>query len=354
LENDKIENVITDKAKMDELMKLLEELVINKIRIEKINQELKNKEFKKVLDQETLIVSKVQEVVKKIQTSAIKVVYKKLLDELSKQGKNTENYHLLGEKAEFDNNLENPIFNMLKSTLEIFESAKKDGIMINAVNNSSSIIIEISNCEDRGETQRDIYNSGHLSLAYAGEEELSQWLLKTSLTGSLNVFQNIKNISRTVNASVDLECEKDELGKITLSVPYSSSITKAQFIKLSNQTFAIPVEYIDKILNINAVKTEKSNGKDFIKYMDHIIPIILIEKKLEMTIEEDFTSYIVLNNNEQMKAMPVNAILEQSDIVVKPKPQAISEISEYKGTAILEDGNVTIVLDVPSLVQVKA
>jgi chemotaxis protein histidine kinase CheA len=66
LDNDKIENVITDKAKMDELLKLLEELVINKIRIEKINQELNNKEYKKVLDQETLIVSKVQEVVKKM------------------------------------------------------------------------------------------------------------------------------------------------------------------------------------------------------------------------------------------------------------------------------------------------
>lgn len=356
LENENNEIVVTNKNKMDELLKLLEELVINKIRIEKIKQNIKENDYRKVLDQEIQIVAKVQEIVKKIQTSEMNNVYKKLRDELTQNSENTIKYDFNGEDAEFDNNLEVPILKLLKAVLKIYEELSNEYISISAYNNSSSIMIEITNSvSEADETQqKDIFNKEHVSLTYLSDEELTAWLDKTSLSDLMYSFQNIKNSSKMINAVIELESEKNTFKKTIISIPYSSSITKAQFIKLGNQTFAIPVEYIDKIVNINTVKIIKSNGRDFIKYMDRIISIILIDKKLDMVVEEDYVSYVVLEYNDQMKALPVNSIFEQSDIVVRPKPQAISEISEFKGMAILDDGNVTIVIDVPSLFQGNA
>lgn len=356
MDNENNEIVVTDKTKMDELLKLLEELVINKIRIEKIKQGIKENDYRKVLDQEIQIVGKVQEIVKKIQTSEMKKVYKKLLDDLKQCTSNTIKYQFNGENAEFDNNLEASILNLLKAVLNIYEKINNDHISISAYNNSSSIIIEIANSRSETEEthEKNIFNKDHISLTYISEAELTTWLDKISLSDLIDSFQNIKNTSKMINAVIELESEKSIFKRTIISIPYSSSITQAQFIKLGNQTFAIPVEYIDKIVNINSVDVIKSNGRDFLKYMDRIISIILIDKKLDMVVEEDYVSFVVLEYNDQMKALPVNSIFEQSDIVVRPKPQAISEISEFKGMAILDDGNVTIVIDVPSLFQDNA
>lgn len=350
------DTVVTDKTKMDELLKLLEELVINKIRIEKIKQSIKENDYKKVLDQEIQIVGKVQEIVKKIQTSQMKNIYKKLQDELVQNSKNKVEYDFTGAEAEFDNNLETHILKLLQSLLKIYEDLGNNYMSISAYNNSSSVVIEIVNSKnDTDESnQKNIFNREHVSLTYINEEELTDWLNKTSLTEYSNFFMDFKNLSLGINAVVELQSDKNKFSKVIITIPYSSSITKAQFIKLGNQTFAIPVEYIEKIVNINNAEIVKSNGRDFIKYMDHIISIILIDKKLDMVIEEDYVSFVVLEYNDQMKVLPVNSIFEQSDIVVRPKPQAISEISEYKGMAILDDGNVTIVIDVPSLFQADA
>lgn len=345
--------VITNKTKMDELLKLLEELVINKIRIEKIKQSIKENDYKKVLDQEIQIVDKVQKILKKIQTSEMKDVFRKLLDDIKQNAKNTIKYHFYGDDAEFDNSLEASISILLKDILEIYERSNSNYISISAFNNSSSLVIQITN--DRNKTteteQKNIYNKERISLINISEAGLTKWLENVSLLDLMNVFQNIKNTSRMTNAVIELESEKSIFKSTIITIPYSSSITNAQFIKLSNQTFAIPVEYIGKIINANTVKIKKSSGIDFINYMDRIIPIILIDKKLDITIDEDYGSFVILEYNGQMQALPVNSILEQSDIVVRQKPQAISEISEFKGMAILDDGNVTIVIDVPSLFQ---
>ena len=353
MESEKNEVVVTNKNKMDELMKLLEELVINKIRIEKIKQGISSSEYQKILDQEILIVSKVQEVVKKIQTNEIEVVYKKLSENMKNNSMNTQRYVFEGENAEFDSSLEAPVIDLLTEILAVHEQTDSRKILVSAVNNSSNIIIQIVNCneDEIEECTKNIYENEHISLTYVSEDVLKSWLSKTSLSDFTGAFQNLRSSAKMLNAAVELESEKQVYKKASITIPYSSSITKAQFVKLADLTFAIPVEYIDKIINSNIVKIEKSNGRDFIKHMDRIIPIILIDKKLDLVVDEEYLSYVVLSYNDQMKALPINLILEQSDIVIRPKPQAISEISEYKGVAILDDGNVTIVLDVPSLVQ---
>lgn len=345
--NNEVNEIISiNQSKMNELLNLLEELVINKMRVEKINRELKNNEYRKVLEQEIQLVAKVQDVVKSIQTAEIDVIFKKITDSLILD---CQKIIFDGKDAEFDINLEMPIFNLIKEVIELLDS--NEGIRIGASNNSSGLNISINRNNQQTISDKILSNNSGLSLSYAEETDVITWLEGVYFTGELSALQSIKNLSNTINAVIELQKGAGVLIGADITVPYSSSITMAQFIRLSDKTFAIPVDYIDKIVNNNKAEIRTANSIEFINYMGKLVPIIQIDKILEISKETAYASFVILESNNKIIAIPAQEILEQSDIVVRPKPHGLSEIKEYKGMAILDDGNITIVLDVPSIIQ---
>lgn len=325
-----------NKDKMEELLQLIEELVVNKIRIKKIEDEVKDSEVKKVLSQEVQVVSKIQDVVKKIQTENMNIIYSNLEGYL---GEKINRLEFVGLEAEFDNYNESYIFETLKAfiddELKFIEDLTSDKINVTAKNDSSNIIIEISNKKSSNIREfMDKEKKSYLNLVDINVDEIEEWLKEVYL-------QTV-----SLNGAIEIFLDEDFSQRIVIIVPLSSSIIKAQLVEINNQTYAIPMESIEKVMNINSSENRVSNGVQLINYMGSIIPIIPIDKNLGLSLEKEFSHYVVLKMNQRMKALPVNSLLEQTDVVVRSKPKIIQDIKEFKGMAVLGDGYVTMVFDI--------
>ena len=53
-------------------------------------------------------------------------------------------------------------------------------------------------------------------------------------------------------------------------------------------------------------------------------------------------------------AIVVDRILERRELVVKPLGEPLDHIQEYSGAALLDDGRIALILDVPNLAQAAA
>ena len=95
-------------AKFEELINLIEDLVINKIRLEKINNEYEAKELNQVLNQEILTTSCIQDIVKKITMVPISTLLAKVEKSsnefISNIGKNIR-VEFVEDKTEIDNSI---------------------------------------------------------------------------------------------------------------------------------------------------------------------------------------------------------------------------------------------------------
>lgn len=337
--------------KMGKLLKLIEELVINKIRIEKIQDMSEDLEFKKVIGEEVQIVSKVQEAVKKIQNENIQTIYLKLKNYFNDK---SLNIIFNGEDSEFDNYNGDLIFNllmvMIQDSINNNYSDENEKTVISASNDSGNLIIVVTN--KRTINYRKLiqkFDKRYIPLTNLSEEEIDDWIEQAEIGTSLEAFKKVHKYAKSLNAFIDIFCENGMNQKIIITIPLSSSIMKAQLVEIKNQTYAIPFDYIEKVMNANSADKRVSNNKKLIKYMDNTISVICIEDILEIEFNDEFSNYVVLKFNNQMKALPVNSLLEQTDVVVRPKPKAIYEIMEFKGMTILGDGDVTMVFDIPYL-----
>jgi two-component system chemotaxis sensor kinase CheA len=94
--------------KFEQLINLIEDLVINKIRLEKINNEYEAKELNQVLTQEILTTSSIQDIVKKITMVPISMLFNRIEkssnDLISSIGKDIK-IEFIEDKTEIDNSI---------------------------------------------------------------------------------------------------------------------------------------------------------------------------------------------------------------------------------------------------------
>ena len=325
-----------NKEKMEELLELIEELVVNKIRIEKVKDETKDLEIKRVLGQEVQIVSKIQEVVKKIQTENMKTIYNNLENYF---GKKFIGINLNGEDAEFDNYNEKYIFNMLLIFIQdAIEGNEDDKVIVSAHNDSANLIIEIlSKKTSKFEQLLKKHENNRIELTSLGEGEIDKWIKDVYIDG------------KAMNGTVELVIEDEFTQRIIITIPLTSSIIKAQLVEINHQTYAIPIDCIEKVMNVDSAQKRVSGNMQLINYMKSIIPVIPIDKTLGFNFDYEISNYVVLKFNSRMKVIPVNLLLEQTDVVVRPKPKILQDVKEFKGMAVLGDGDVTMVFDIAYL-----
>lgn len=356
--------------KITELIALIEELVINKSRIEKIKGEIKNNEYIKILEQESRLTSQIQEVVKKMRMMKIKSVFStipKTVETYCKQYNNDINLILEGEETE----IENSIAGICETLLKLF--------LKSLIQNNIYSCHETSQSEKKAKTNIKIKASSDLrnlllsiraDIASHNIQNIFKFIAKNNINSVAMFKKETQNLSELTNIPLDIKdiidarCnvlmlggniefldEKDGELQICIAIPVSSSITKALLVNVSDQVFAIPLDYIQTIINKNSVQIKNSYNSELILYMKEAIPLVRVANSLGLKQSNcDSSCILIVNANNRVAALLVDSLLDEVDVVVKQKPEVLDDVPEFRGTTILGDGNITLILDVPALI----
>lgn len=356
--------------KMTELIALIEELVINKARIEKIKNEIKNNEYIKVLEQELRLTTQVQEVIKKMRMVKIKTVFSAIPEAAERYCKQyNKDVHLIleGEETEIENSIVGVcesllklfIKNIIQNNFHISDETKQpekntDGnIKIKASSDSRNFLLSIESNISSFDFQNicKILNKNSINLIHMSEKEIQNLL---ELTNCMPGFQDIISIKSNITmlgGNIEILGERDKTVQINIFIPVSSSITKALLVNVANQTFAIPLDYIQTIINTNSVQIKNTYSSELVLYMKEAIPLIRVADRLDLhQCNSDSSCILIVKANNKVAALLVDSLLDEVDVVIKPKSEVLDDIPEFRGTTILGDGNITLILDVPSLV----
>mgnify|MGYP001249727799 CR=1 FL=1 len=163
------------------------------------------------------------------------------------------------------------------------------------------------------------------------------------------VLTNIRNL----RGSVHIDSEKDKGTRIKIQLPLTLAIIDGMMIKVGEERFIVPLNVIIEFIKATEDQIHQAEGKGTLVHLrDEYIPYIGLYELLNIeTANKKPTDgiIIIIQNNQRKLALLVDDILGQEQVVIKSIKENMNQVDGVAGATILGDGNVALILDIPSL-----
>lgn len=402
-----VSSIKVDTTRVESVLDAVGEIVVlkNQLVHDEIVQNGENPRISGIVDQLDKLVRELYDKTLSIRMTPLKSLFVKiqrLVRDVSLQLGKPVNLTLQGEETEVERTvfevLGDPLVHLVRNSMdhgiEKPESRKEKGkpatasVVVSAKQVGGTVVIEIT--DDGGGISREkVLNKAiEKNLIPPGrdpetlrDEEVFQFIFApgfstaekiTDLSGRGVGLDVVRTNLEKIHGKLDIQSKKDVGTTFRLSIPLSTAITDGILVAAQGARYILPIYSIREI--VRAVPddyTVISQMGKVVKIRESLIPVIdaqkvlgsIEEKKiLNKNDSEDVseaqslrsrrgeTMLIIIESVQGQVAFPVDRVLGQSQVVVKPL-QAGTEIPEVSGAAILGDGRTVLILDPQALVK---
>ncbi len=366
-----VQTIRVDYDKLDTLMNLMAELVIARSYISQALKKYGIKEVDDSIAQLNRITLDLQNIVMKIRTVPVKQLWSKVeqwIEQSAKKEKREIRLQKIGEETELDRALSDEMEQPLNDIYQVicdFDFESKEGrlkkgkppvnqLILQAKHEGNHLVLEI--ISDGGQLNRE--RILQMASSKLGVSDLDMQRMDDQEVNGL-VFQQgvsplskVKQIVESFNGSIFMEHVDGRGTKFQVLLPLSLAIIQALLVKTGESVFAIPIANIDSTMNIAIDDVQIVQSKEVVVIRGEIIPIARLHKEFGIEPKADKNAHIVIVQIGQKKcAFMVDSLIGQEDIVIKPLGKLFKEVDVFTGAAILGDGRIALILDIPTIIK---
>lgn len=373
------QSVRVDLHRIDRLMNMVSELVIYRTRLEQIVIDDKSQELIETLEQVERTTSDLQDLVMKIRMLPLEVVFNRfprMIRDLSLELKKEIDFVIEGAETELDrtviDEIGEPLIHLLRNAADHGIESKEERIskgknpvgtiklvayqegtnaLIKVTDDGAGINIEKvkAKAEKIGINTEGLSDNDIKNLIFA--QGFSTNTVVTDVSGRGVGMDVVKTKISSLGGSVDVISEKSKGSSFIIRLPLTLQIIQALLVKVGEETLAISLGFIDRVIDYNAGNIKKTNRKEVIVYRDSIIPLIRLNERLGIKSQDSKKKFVIIVKiGEKTVGLLVDSLLGQQEIVIKPLGKTLKSLKEYIGATILGNGLVTLILDVAALI----
>ncbi|GAA0085643.1 chemotaxis protein CheA [Clostridium sp. CTA-7] len=373
------QSVRVDLERIDKLMNMVSELVIYRTRLEQIVINDKSQELIETLEQVERTTSDLQDLVMKIRMLPLEVVFNRfprMIRDLSLELKKEINFIIEGAETELDrtviDEIGEPLIHLLRNAadhgIETKEERSAKGksevgtIKLVAYQEGTKALIKVSDdgaginiekvkakAEKVGISTEGLSDNDIRNLIFA--QGFSTNTVVTDISGRGVGMDVVKTKISSLGGTVDVISEEGKGSSFVIKLPLTLQIIQALLVKVGDETLAISLGFIDRVIDYKEENIKKTNGEEVIVYRDDIIPLIRLNEILGIETKESKKKFIIIVKiGEKTVGLLVDSLFGQQEIVIKPLGKTLKSLKEYIGATILGNGLVTLILDVAALI----
>ena len=379
------QSVRVDIEKLDTLMNLMGELVINKVRLEQIGQTHRLSDLMETLEQMDRVTGDLQNIVMKVRMVPVSAVFNRfprMVRDVSKELGKDINLTIEGEETELDrtviDEIGDPIMHLLRNSLDhgVESPDKREAkgkprtgeVGLIARHEGNNVVIMITDDGagiDASKIRRKAVEKGMISQSEADSLDDSDAVRLIFLPG-FSTAEQITDISgrgvgmdvvrskiEALSGHVDVETHIDEGSVFKIKLPLTLAIIQAMLVRVQEEMYAIPLTSIDSTINIEPSDIQTVQNKEVIVLRGEIIPIIRMEEALQVphTKDSDEHFVVVVHAGEGKAGIVVDNLIGQQEIVIKTLGNLFAGLKLFGGATVLGDGRVALILDVATMIQ---
>jgi two-component system, chemotaxis family, sensor kinase CheA len=160
------------------------------------------------------------------------------------------------------------------------------------------------------------------------------------------------NISK-LGGVIDLRSEVGKGTAFTITLPITLAIISALIIRVSGQTYAIPLANVQEALMLDPRTIRTVEGREVMTLRGGTLPLCRIKELFRLDeYQEPVRQFVVVSQlGNRRLGMVVDLLLGQQDIVIKSLGGSLNNVRGFAGATDLGDQSVTLVLDTPQLLE---
>lgn len=383
-----------DVERLEELMNLVGELVISQTRLTDVRGRLAERYsndpdfegFQEVENNFGQIISELQERMMKTRMLPIEQLFNRfprMVRDLAQKSLKEVNFIMEGKETELDRNLieeiADPIIHLLRNSLdhgieppderERVGKQRQGTVVLKASHEENHIVITISD-DGKGIDTEKIKQSAikkHLITEVEAEQMTEKDLVFLIFKSGVSTAKTITDISgrgvgmdivrshiEKLNGMIDIHTKVGEGTTFTIKLPLTLAIIRSLLVQIGEKQFAIPLVNVQEIIRLSKEEIKTIQNQEVGIVRDRVLPLVRLHKRLNASEKEILNKkrifVVVLGLAEKRVGIIIDKTLGNQEIVIKSLGKYIGTPKYIAGATIMGDGNVTLILDIGSIV----
>ncbi len=381
------EKIKVSTARLDNLINMAGELVIAQLMVaEEVNTNLTSEqELGRKVAHQSKIVRDLQELSMSMRMVPIAGVFQKmtrLVRDLSRKADKKINFTMVGEETELDRSIvdkiADPLVHMVRNSVDHgVESANertKAGknptgcIELRAFHQAGNIVIEIEDDGKGLDKERILKKAIDNGLVETGQELSDGEIFKLIFHAGLSTAQKVTSISgrgvgmdvvrknvESLHGKIEISSKPGKGSTFTIRMPLTLAIIDGLIVTVGGDRYIIPINSIIQSFKPTAEQLSSvQNRGELVMIRGELIPLARLYKLFgAVPITEDPTKslLVIVQDDNKKCCLLVDELLGQQQVVIKSLGDGLGKVKGVSGGAIMGDGKVSLILDVPGLIE---
>ncbi|MFQ3543311.1 chemotaxis protein CheA [Halobacillus rhizosphaerae] len=372
--------------RLDVLMNLFEELVIDRGRLEQISDDLKHDELQETVERMSRITSDLQSIILTMRMVPIEQVFNRfprMVRQLSRDLNKQIDLEIIGAETELDrtviDEIGDPLVHLIRNALdhgiespEIREANGKGStgrIELKAYHSGNHVFIEISD-DGAGINRNKVIEKAVKNNIVTGEQAESMTnkqvyeLLMASgfstadtvsdLSGRGVGLDVVKNTIESLGGSITIDSELNQGSIFSIQLPLTLSILSVMLVEVQEEKYAIPLSSIIETAIVKKDEIMKAHNKKVIDFRGKVVPLVSLKDLFnvpETKVDDDDYSLVIIRKGDKLAGVIVDSFIGQQEVVLKSLGNYLSSVFAISGATILGDGQVALIIDSNALIK---
>lgn len=373
--------------RLDKLMNLFEELVIDRGRLEQIAKEVNHSELNETVERMSRISGDLQTIILNMRMVPVETVFNRfprMVRQLARDLKKKINLEIIGAETELDrtviDEIGDPLVHLLRNAIDhgietpeerISASKPETGtIQLKAYHSGNHVFIEISDdgaginhekvlqkaiakgvvkAEDAPSmTENQIYNLIFES-GFSTADKISD------ISGRGVGLDVVKSTILSLGGKISVDSREGSGSIFTIELPLTLSIISVMLVEIAKEKYAIPLSSIIETAIIKKSQILNAHNQQVIDYRGKVVPLVFLKDIFDIpTVEhedDEFISLLIVRKADKIAAFVVDSFIGQQEIVLKSLGNYLKNVFAISGATILGDGQVALIVDCNALIK---
>ncbi|MBC1405395.1 chemotaxis protein CheA [Listeria welshimeri] len=366
--------------KIEKLMNVFEESVIERARIDEIAEKTNNKELMEHLGRFSSISKEIQNGLLNMRMVPVDSVFNrfpKMVRTLAKELGKKIDLVIEGADTEVDkiviDEIGDPLVHLIRNSVdhgaETVEVRRKNGknetatINLKAFHSGNNVVIEIAD-DGAGINKRKVLEKAITKNVVTRAEstkmtdaEIFDLLFDSGFSTADQVsdlsgrgvgLDVVRNTILKIGGKISVESSENAGSTFRIEIPLTLSIIQSMLVATSERRYAVPLANVAEAITINPADIQHVHGKDLINYRETIIEVLDLGQCFHETPLKDTDELLLLvvKNAKRTFGLIIKDIIGQREIVLKTLGSFFSESQiAFSGATILGDGRVVLILN---------
>jgi len=372
--------------RLDALMNLFEELVIDRGRLEQISKELKNSELTETVERMSRVSGDLQNIILNMRMVPVETVFNRfprMVRQVARDLNKKINLEIIGAETELDrtviDEIGDPLVHLLRNAIDhgiempVVRAEKgknEEGtVKLTAFHSGNHVFIEISD-DGAGINREKVLNKA-ISKGIVSEEQAKSLsdkeVYSLIFSSGFSTADKISDISgrgvgldvvkskiESLGGTVTIDSVEGQGSTFSIQLPLTLSIISVLLVELEKEKYAIPLSSIIETAIIKKDQILNAHNQPTIDFRGKVVPLVNLKEVFQMSssiLDDSYISIVVVRKGDRLAALVVDSFIGQQEVVLKSLGDYLQSVFAISGATILGDGKVALIVDCNALIK---